>query len=194
MNMSEQQEKKHSDQTRDRLLASGLSLLVKKGYRGAVTREIALGAGVTEMTLYRHFRSKDELIAASVIQQGEQLLSIFSEPSGDLEADLLQVSENLLSQISSNFAQIIYRLPELEEHSEFKEHIDKTKDKLSTTFLSLINSYKSPITFTDYNGAMIIYMFMGPILFFTLYETDTESTFDCQQHVQFFLRGSGLRK
>ena len=111
MNVSEQQNKSSSDQTRDRLLSSGLNLLAKKGYRGAVTREIALGARVTEMTLYRHFRSKDELFAMAVIQNGEPLFSLIPEPSGDLRADLLLLSTGMVKHISSNYLQLIRILP-----------------------------------------------------------------------------------
>jgi len=47
--------------TRDRLLESGLKTFSKKGYIGATTREIAGGAGVAEVTLFRHFSSKEKL-------------------------------------------------------------------------------------------------------------------------------------
>lgn len=45
----------------DRLLEAALKLFSKKGYLGATTREIAHGAGVTELTLFRHFGSKERL-------------------------------------------------------------------------------------------------------------------------------------
>lgn len=53
-------EKNHN---RERLLDAALSLMSDKGYLGATTREIAREAGVTELTLFRHFRSKENLLA-----------------------------------------------------------------------------------------------------------------------------------
>ena len=47
--------------TKQRLLESTLELISKKGYLGATTREIARGAGVTELTLFRHFGTKERL-------------------------------------------------------------------------------------------------------------------------------------
>ena len=47
--------------TKERLLKSTLKLISEKGYLGATTREIAQGAGVTELTLFRHFGSKERL-------------------------------------------------------------------------------------------------------------------------------------
>ena len=43
------------------LLKATLKLISEKGYLGATTREIALEAGVTELTLFRHFGSKERL-------------------------------------------------------------------------------------------------------------------------------------
>ncbi|GAB4484338.1 MAG: TetR/AcrR family transcriptional regulator [Thermodesulfovibrionales bacterium] len=54
--------------TRTRILEAGLALFSKKGYLGATTREIALEAGVAELTLFRHFTSKERLFEA-VIQE-----------------------------------------------------------------------------------------------------------------------------
>ncbi|MFH1146750.1 MAG: TetR/AcrR family transcriptional regulator [Pseudomonadota bacterium] len=45
----------------ERLLDAGLKLMSEKGYLGATTRGIAQAAGVTELTLFRHFGSKERL-------------------------------------------------------------------------------------------------------------------------------------
>jgi AcrR family transcriptional regulator len=47
--------------TNKRLLEATLKLISEKGYMGATTREIAQEAGVTELTLFRHFGSKERL-------------------------------------------------------------------------------------------------------------------------------------
>lgn len=47
--------------TKQQLLESTLKLISEKGYLGATTREIAQEAGVTELTLFRHFGSKEQL-------------------------------------------------------------------------------------------------------------------------------------
>ena len=46
---------------RERLLSAGLRLFSEEGYRGATTRRIAEAAGVSELTLFRHFRTKGGL-------------------------------------------------------------------------------------------------------------------------------------
>jgi AcrR family transcriptional regulator len=47
--------------TRDKILDTALRLFSKEGYLGATTREIAREAGIAEVTLFRHFASKEAL-------------------------------------------------------------------------------------------------------------------------------------
>jgi len=54
--------------TKKKLLEATLKLISEKGYLGATTREIAHLAGVTELTLFRHFGTKERLF--------EELLSV----------------------------------------------------------------------------------------------------------------------
>ncbi|MDI9618910.1 TetR/AcrR family transcriptional regulator [Methanothermobacter sp.] len=48
--------------TEDRILEAARSLFIRKGYRGATTGEIAAEAGVSEVTLFRKFGSKKNLL------------------------------------------------------------------------------------------------------------------------------------
>lgn len=48
-------------QTRETILAAALRLFSQRGFLGATTRQIACEAGVAEVTLFRHFGSKEKL-------------------------------------------------------------------------------------------------------------------------------------
>jgi AcrR family transcriptional regulator len=52
---------KTSGTTKEDLLQATLKVVSEKGYLGATTRQIAREAGVTELTLFRHFGSKEKL-------------------------------------------------------------------------------------------------------------------------------------
>jgi AcrR family transcriptional regulator len=52
---------KESSSTRNKILETALKLFSKKGYLGATTKEIAKDAGIAEVTLFRHFPSKERL-------------------------------------------------------------------------------------------------------------------------------------
>jgi len=47
--------------TKEKIFDATIALVSEKGYLGATTREIARRAGVTELTLFRHFGSKENL-------------------------------------------------------------------------------------------------------------------------------------
>jgi AcrR family transcriptional regulator len=55
---------------RDQLLTAAARLYAEAGYRGATTRRIALQAGVNEITLFRHFRSKEALLREAIARAG----------------------------------------------------------------------------------------------------------------------------
>lgn len=48
------------------LLHAALSVVAREGSRGATTRRIAEAAGVSEVTLFRHFESKESLIVEAL--------------------------------------------------------------------------------------------------------------------------------
>jgi len=53
-----------ADKTRQRLFDAATETLNRRGIQGATTREIARRAGVHEVTLFRHFKSKEQLLRA----------------------------------------------------------------------------------------------------------------------------------
>lgn len=52
--------------TRIKILESALQLFSMRGYLGATTKEIAFRAGVAEITLFRHFPSKEKLFEDTI--------------------------------------------------------------------------------------------------------------------------------
>ncbi len=53
-----------AERTRRRLLAAGLELFAERGYDATTVAQIAAAAGVTEMTFFRHFAGKREVLFA----------------------------------------------------------------------------------------------------------------------------------
>ena len=51
---------------RESLLRAAIKVFAETGTHGATTRRIAREAGVNEVTLFRHFKSKDDLLHAAV--------------------------------------------------------------------------------------------------------------------------------
>lgn len=61
----------HTETVHSRLLEAAHEVFAEEGYRGATTRKIAERAGVNEVTLFRHFSGKDDLLSAAIEQEVE---------------------------------------------------------------------------------------------------------------------------
>jgi AcrR family transcriptional regulator len=66
---------------RDQLLVAAARVYAEGGYHGATTRRIASAAGVNEITLFRHFGSKDVLLRQALARcQGDGTVSLPDRP------------------------------------------------------------------------------------------------------------------
>jgi len=59
---------------RDRLLATALKLFAAKGFHGVSVGEIGKACGISGPALYKHFESKDAVLAAMLVGISERLL------------------------------------------------------------------------------------------------------------------------
>jgi AcrR family transcriptional regulator len=65
---------------REQIVDTALSVFSRRGYRGATTRELARAAGITEVTLFRYFPTKEELFAA--VLDKHSILPVLREEAG----------------------------------------------------------------------------------------------------------------
>lgn len=70
---------KNANQTRGRILEAASRLFYAEGIRAVSVDGIAEKAGITKRTLYYHFKSKDDLIAAYLAARDQPTLSLFSK-------------------------------------------------------------------------------------------------------------------
>jgi AcrR family transcriptional regulator len=109
-----------ADPTKAALLRAGLELLAERGYKGATTREIARQAGVSEVTLFRHYKSKGELLREAVGRISPPVEQVIPEQTDALEAAFLHLVRGLYSLIEANQGFMIRLLPELMRHPELR--------------------------------------------------------------------------
>ncbi len=72
-----------SDPTRDRILDAANHLFYAEGIRSVSVDAVAERAKLTKKTLYYHFRSKDELIAAYLESRDQPNLALFAKWFGE---------------------------------------------------------------------------------------------------------------
>jgi AcrR family transcriptional regulator len=80
--------------TEDKLLRAATAVFAKRGVSGATTREIAQRARVNEVTLFRHFKSKEELLRRVILSSGQRFADVFDAAPLESAADLARTVEN----------------------------------------------------------------------------------------------------
>lgn len=91
--------------TSDRLLYAAINLISEKGYKAVSTKEIAKEASVSEMTLFRHFGTKQGMLEAAIdrFYYSASMKEIFDKNIvWELEKDLLMISETYLRSMQKN--------------------------------------------------------------------------------------------
>jgi TetR/AcrR family transcriptional regulator len=91
------------EDTEQRILDAALKVFSSEGYSGATTRKIAIEANINEVTLFRKFQSKENLLK-EVLSSNR---SMFSEMNNLLSVDSNIEFETELRIIGKNIAQIM---------------------------------------------------------------------------------------
>jgi AcrR family transcriptional regulator len=112
--------------TRLRILQAAAQQFSAQGYSGATTRAIAAAAGVSELTLFRHFGSKKALFLAMMAENSPLpglRAGLSAQASGDLRPDLVGIGLNFLSAIQARRREILMTLREAEAMPELRPMI-----------------------------------------------------------------------
>lgn len=132
------------EDTEQKILDAALRVFASEGYKGATTRRIAQEANVTEVTLFRKFQSKENLLREVLIKKQEHAFdSLFRmEEYADLAICLHAVGRNISKakrdRLGENehlmFMFMLFqegrRRPEVAEilSSIFKKHIERLSE------------------------------------------------------------------
>ena len=88
-----------SEPTRERIIQAANALFYSEGIRRVSVDEVAAKAGLTKRTLYYHFKSKDDLIAAYLAARDQPNLALFrtwfAETDGGLPVKVEAIFRNL---------------------------------------------------------------------------------------------------
>lgn len=89
-------QRRNSDEVRAALLAAASRLFIEYGYSGTGYREIAVAAGTSESVLYRHFGSKDDLLAEAVLRPFTDSFEAASRDWARIDAETRRARQTLV--------------------------------------------------------------------------------------------------
>jgi len=158
--------------TEQKILDAAVKVFSSDGYAGATTRKIAQEANVTEVTLFRKFQSKENLLKEVLIKHRNaistlnQLLNV--NKNADIERDLCILGKEIAKDmqdekkdsISYMFMFMLFeegrRRPELAEilESVFKTNIERLSEyfelQMKNGKIRNINAQSAALTFVSY--------------------------------------------
>lgn len=91
--MVDQQQSRSVETTRKKILAAAAEVGSRVGFAKATTKAISEAAGVNEVTIFRHFGSKERLFSAAIEEYGGPALVpiIEAQFSGNFREDMLMM-------------------------------------------------------------------------------------------------------
>lgn len=188
--------------TKDRILKTGLKLFSEKGDLGATTKDIARMAGIAEITLFRHFSSKEKLfeevvntysflpalrglipeIAELSYEEGLRIIAKRFLDSLTVRKDLIRIMHSEIHRYSKKI------------HGIYHAIIDETFKTLASYFAEMqrrgmVRSFDAELGARAFLGMFFSYFDAENFLLLKRYRrTDTETII--REFVMIFVKGT----
>ena len=128
-----------TDETREKILSAAAEVMAELGYARATTRIIAKAAGVNEVTLFRHFGSKRNLLSEMIHSRSAlpDLTNIInSQLTGEYRQDLINLATVFNRMIIKRKEALRLMLCEAKEFPDVREgpsiHLQNTVAQLQS--------------------------------------------------------------
>ncbi len=102
----------------DHILSAARDVITRLGYTAATTRKIADAAGINEVTLFRRFGSKEQLMQRIVQEEIQRFEKAHIVYTGDLQADLEQVMDFYARLVAERGPVMLMMISEIPRHPE----------------------------------------------------------------------------
>ena len=150
---------------RDEILAAAAHVFAQHGFRGSTTRRIADTAGVNEITLFRQFGSKEELIRQAM-QHCSQFAGFTPLPDVAVnpEKELSAWSESFMAYLRLQSSMIRKTMSEIEERPEMSEMASSVPRQASDHLCRYLTGLKRQGFITEkFDAKTAAAMLMGSI-------------------------------
>ncbi|MEH7443299.1 TetR/AcrR family transcriptional regulator [Bacillus sp. JJ1122] len=190
-----------------KIIVSAIESFAEKGYSATSTSEIAKKAGVAEGTIFRHYKTKKDLLLAIVAPVMAKFVAPFiikdlnkvlDQDFEHLEDFLKAILENRRDFLVKNLPIVKILLQEIPFHPElkdlFKDHIAL---KVYERFEKIVEHYKANGQIIDIPAYSVFRLSLSTIFgyliarYMILPEADWDDEAESERTVQFILHGLG---
>ncbi len=198
--MDEIQAPSTPDQTRARIMQAASQLFLEKGFTGATTRAIADLAGVNEVTIFRHFGTKENLAKTIMDQFGGTAIAedLQSQFSGNYRQDLTLVGNALMKIMTDRIDAIRMAICESGNFPEFRQVVAENPRQLRHMLARYLKSQMENDLIHPDHPEVLAQAFLGMFFSFVVLQgflLDTlqptvSKTEIVEQFVTMFVRGT----
>lgn len=177
----------------EQIYNAALQAVVERGYAGATTKQIANAADISEITLFRKYGNKAELIRQAMTAMAEQLdFESATRYTGDVRNDLLRVVEMYQGAAEEN-GQFIYTIIlEVQRYSELTQAID-TPLEMFRRIGQLLVRYQEEGILKEEHPMQALAGLVGPLIATNMMRNVAKDVSfpppDLENHVAVFLNG-----
>jgi AcrR family transcriptional regulator len=189
-----------------KILQAAVEMFAEKGYAATSTSEIAKRAGVAEGTIFRHYKTKKDLLLAIVIPTltkaivptvaKELVKDVFENQYESYEEFLRMLIKNRYDFVKKNLPLIRIFWQEFAFHPEIKEEFQKAfTENVYQKFKEIVEHFQEKGEIVELPAASIIRMIITTVAGFFLtrfmmmpeHEWDDEA--EIEQMIQFLMHG-----
>ena len=177
----------------EKIYRAVLQAVSERGYASATTKQMAELAGVSEVTLFRKYESKAELVRQAISFLAKQTaFASATQYSGDVHADLLQVAQAYQDTAVKHGLFILALFSEFERHPELAHSIDQPLN-IFISIGELIARYQSEGVLKQEHPLHAVATLLGPLMYIaTIRRAKLDRQIpplDLSAHVTHFLAG-----
>ncbi len=175
---------------------AAMQVVIERGYDGATTKQIAEAAGVSEVTLFRKYGNKGELIKQAITAQASDIdFETAAVHTGDVTADLLRVV-TLYQDTADTSGQFFYTiLSEIPRHPELKDLFELPLGMMGGIG-QMIARYQADGVLVEEHPLHAVAALLGPLIITNMLRANRINVsfpkINLHDHVEQFLNGRHL--
>jgi len=189
-----------SKDTRGRIIQAASVLFSQRGYAGTTTRSIAKKARVNEVTLFRHFGSKENLAREIMNQFGGLAIAenLESHLSGEYRKDLLLIGGMMLKVMTERNDAMRMAICESGNFPEFREIVSENPRQLRQMLARYFQGLMEKKEIREGHPELLAQAFLGMFFSYTVLQGFLQDNLQPEvgpeeivsQFVELFVRGT----
>lgn len=170
-----------------------MQVIAKRGYSGATTKQMANAANVSEVTLFRKYGSKQQLVKQAIsLLLSQTNLASAAQYTGDIHADLMRIVQAYQDSAEKYGDFITSLFAEMSQHPELVASIDEPL-KIFSTIAALIARYQKEGYLKSEPPLHTVGVLLGSVMYTTILRKTIPKNqlppLDLANHVTCFLEG-----